>query len=183
MFAGNIGAAQDFQTIIVTAEKLKGHEDIHWVIVGDGRLREWAESEVRARGLSDNFHFLGRHPLEAMPAFFSHADALLVTLKKEPIFALTIPAKIQSYFACGKPVIAALDGEGAMIVEEAGAGVTCPAESPDELVSAILKMYEIPKSEREKMGMNGRKYYEANFDRDMLLDKLEQWMKELVEGR
>lgn len=183
MFAGNIGAAQDFQTIIATAEKLKGHEDIHWVIVGDGRLREWVESEVRTLGLSDKFHFLGRHPLEAMPAFFSHADALLVTLRKEPIFALTIPAKIQSYFACGKPVIAALDGEGAMIIEEAGAGAICPAESPDALVSAILKMYEIPKCEREKMGMNGRKYYEANFDRNMLLEKLDQWMKELVEGR
>lgn len=183
MFAGNIGAAQDFQTIITTAEKLKEHQDIHWVIVGDGRLREWAESEVRTRGLSDNFHFLGRHPLETMPAFFSHADALLVTLRKEPIFALTIPAKIQSYFACGKPVIAALDGEGSMIIEEAGAGVTCPAESPDALVRAILKIYEAPKSEREKMGMSGRRYYEANFDRDILLDKLEGWMRELVEVR
>ncbi|AJE03044.1 glycosyltransferase family 4 protein [Geobacter pickeringii] len=180
MFAGNIGTAQDFQTLIATAEKLKEHRDIHWVIVGDGRMREWAESEVKTRGLNDNFHFLGRHPLETMPAFYSHADALLVTLKKEPIFALTIPAKIQSYLACGRPVIAALDGEGARIVEEAGAGITCPAESADALCNAILKMYKTPKIEREKMGMSGRRYYEANFDRDMLLDKLYQWMKELV---
>lgn len=183
MFAGNIGAAQDFQTIVVAAEKLKGHQDIHWVIVGDGRMREWAESEVSTRGLSDNFHFLGRHPLEAMPAFFSLADVLLVTLRKEPIFALTIPAKIQSYLACGRPVIAALDGVGALIVEEAGAGFTCPAESPDSLVRAILKMYETPKSVREKMGINGRRYYEANFDRNMLLDRLEEWMRDLVVDR
>ena len=118
-----------------------------------------------------------------MPAFFSHADALLVTLRKEPIFALTIPAKIQSYFACGKPVIAALDGEGANVIEEAGAGFTCPGGAPDELAQAVLKMYETPRSEREKMGASGRTYYEANFDRDMLLDRLEVWMRELVEGK
>ena len=179
MFAGNIGVAQDFATIISAAEKLKTRNDIHWIIVGDGRMREWAETESCRLGLSSNFHFLGRYPLEAMPRFFSRADALLVTLRKEPIFSLTIPSKIQSYLACGRPVIAALDGEGARIVEEAGAGVTCPAESPDALVSAVLRMYETTVSEREKMGRNGRKYYEENFDRDMLLDKLEKWMKEM----
>jgi glycosyltransferase involved in cell wall biosynthesis len=183
MFAGNIGAAQDFKTIIASAEKLKEREDIHWIIVGDGRMREWAENEETNRGLSKKFHFLGRHPLEAMPAFFSHADALLVTLRKDPIFTLTIPAKIQSYLACGRPVIAALDGEGAKVIDDAGAGFTCPAENSDALAQAVLKMYETPKSEREKMGACGRAYYEANFDRDMLLDRLEVWMRELVEGK
>ena len=183
MFAGNIGAAQDFETIIAAAERLQWHKDIHWIIVGDGRMRGWSEAEVKNRGLSNNIHFLGRHPLEAMPAFFSHADVLLVTLKKEPIFALTIPSKIQSYLACGKPVIAALDGEGANIIEEAGAGFTCLGGAPDALAQAVLKMYETPKPEREKMGSKGRAYYEANFDRDMLLDRLDGWMRELVEGK
>lgn len=183
MFAGNVGAAQDFQTIIAAADKLREHEDIHWIIVGDGRMREAAETKAIKLGLINNFHFLGRHPLEAMPAFFSHADALLVTLKKEPIFALTIPAKIQSYLACGRPIIAALDGEGARIIDEAGAGISCPAETPHALAQAVLKMYETPKPEREKMGAKGRAYYEANFDRDMLLDRLDGWMRELVEGR
>jgi len=183
MFAGNVGAAQDFKTIIASAEKLKEHENIRWIIVGDGRMREWAENEAKNRGLSKKFHFLGRYPLEAMPAFFSHADALLVTLRKDPIFALTIPAKIQSYLACGRPVIAALDGEGARVIDDAGAGFTCSAENSDALTHAVLKMYETPKSEREKMGASGRAYYEANFDRDMLLDRLEGWMRELVEGK
>lgn len=183
MFAGNIGAAQDFETIIAAAEKLQSRKDIHWIIVGDGRMRSWSEAEVKKRSLSDNIHFLGRYPLEAMPGFFSHADSLLVTLRKDPIFALTIPSKIQSYLACGRPVIAALDGEGANVIEEAGAGFTCPGGSPDALALAVLKMYETPKPEREKMGENGRAYYEANFDRDMLLDRLGVWMKELVESR
>lgn len=180
MFAGNIGAAQDFQTLMAAAETLKCREDIHWIIVGDGRMRAWAESTARSRGLTNNFHFLGRHPLEAMPAFFSRADALLVTLKKEPIFALTIPAKIQSYLACGRPVIAALDGEGARIIKDAGAGFTCPAENAELFAQAVLKMYDTPKAEREKMGMSGRAYYESNFDREMLLDKLVLLMKDLV---
>ena len=180
MFAGNIGAAQDFQTLMAAAEKLKDHRDIHWLIVGDGRMRGWAESAANERGLQGNFHFLGRHPMEAMPAFFSCADALLVTLKKEPIFALTIPAKIQSYLACGRPVIAALDGAGASVIADAGAGYTCPAENSELFAQAVLNMYQTPKAEREKMGMSGRAYYESNFGRDMLLDKLELWMKELV---
>lgn len=182
MFAGNIGAAQDFETIIDAAKRLQCHKDIHWVIVGDGRMRGWAEEEVKKQGLSDNVHFLGRYPIEAMPAYFSHADVLLVTLKKEPIFALTIPSKIQSYLACGRPIIAALDGEGANVIEEAGAGFTCPGGTPDLLAQTVLKMYKTSKHEREKMGASGREYYKANFDRDMLIDKLEGWMKELVEG-
>lgn len=182
MFAGNIGAAQDFKTIISAAENLKINKNIHWIIVGDGRMRQWAESEVVNRGLN-NFHFLGRYPLEAMPSFFAQADALLVTLKKEPIFALTIPSKIQSYLAYGKPVIAALDGEGAKIIDDAGAGLTCHAEDPNGFSKAVLNMYETSKSEREKMGMRGRAYYEANFDREMLLDKLEIWMKGLSIGQ
>lgn len=183
MFAGNIGAAQDFETIIAAAHLLQRYSDIHWIIVGDGRMRGWSEAEVKSRNLSGTVHFFGRYPPDAMPVFFSYADALLVTLKKEPIFALTIPSKIQSYLACGRPVIAALDGEGANIIEDAGAGVTCRSGAPDALARAVLKMYKTSKSEREKMGRSGKAYYEENFDRSMLLDKLEGWMKELIAGR
>lgn len=180
MFAGNIGAAQDFATIISAAKILREYHDIRWIIVGDGRMREWAMQEVRKQQLDGCFHFLGRHPLETMPAFFSSADVLLVTLKKASIFALTIPSKIQAYLACGRPVIAALDGEGAKIIDDAGAGYSCPAESPESLAATVLKMYETPKSEREVMGMSGRRYYEENFDRELLLDRLELWMKSLI---
>lgn len=180
MFAGNIGAAQDFGTIIAAAKLLKGYSKIHWVIVGDGRMREWAEKEILTLGLNGNFHFLGRHPVEEMPALFARADALLVTLKKEPIFALTIPSKIQAYLASGRPVVAAIDGEGARIIDEAGAGVTAPTENPEALARAVVQMYETPGAVREEMGARGRAYYDANFDRNVLLDKLVLWMNELV---
>lgn len=182
MFAGNIGAAQDFETILAAAELLKDRRDLHWVILGDGRRRAWVEDQVRARGLSGTVHLLGRYPPEAMPRFFALADALLVTLKKEPIFALTIPAKVQSYLACGKPVIASLDGEGARVVQEAGAGLTGSAGNPAALADNVLAMYHLSQSQRRAMGLRGRGYFEKHFERQMLLDRLEALMQEVKGG-
>ena len=181
MFAGNIGAAQDFATILKAAENLKGYQDIHWVIVGDGRMRPWVETQVQRRGLKGNIHLLGRHPVQTMPRYFALADVLLVTLRKDPIFELTIPSKVQPYLACARPVIAALDGEGSRIIREAKAGATCPTENPRALSEAVLKIYSMPKKKREAMGLRGRDYFEKHFERTMLLDRLEKWMQELLE--
>jgi colanic acid biosynthesis glycosyl transferase WcaI len=177
MFAGNIGAAQDFETILAAAEMLKDRRDLHWVILGDGRRRAWVEEQVQARGLRGTVHLLGRYPPEAMPRFFALADALLVTLKKDPIFALTIPAKVQSYLACRKPVIASLDGEGALVIEEAGVGLTGPAGNPAVLADNVLQMYNLSKSQRRAMGLRGRGYFKKHFEREMLLDQLEVLMQ------
>jgi len=178
-FAGNIGVAQDFGTILNAAERLKDHREINWVIIGDGRIFSWIQRQVIERDLSETVHLLGRYPAEAMPRFFALSDVLLVTLKKEPIFALTIPSKVQSYLACAKPIIAALDGEGARVVEEAGAGVTCPAENPKALAEAVLNLYNVSKADRKEMGKKGRSYFEKHFERKMLLDRLEGWMEKL----
>ncbi len=140
----------------------------------------WVQRQVIERDLSKTFHLLGRYPAETMPKFFALSDALLVTLKKEPIFELTIPSKVQSYLACAKPVIAALDGEGARVVEEAGAGVTCPAENPKTLAEAVLKLYNVSEKDREDIGQKGRVYFKKHFEREMLIDRLDGWMKELV---
>ena len=180
MFAGNVGAAQDFETIIKAAEQLKRRSDIHWIVLGDGRKFAWVREEIRRRQLESQMHLLGRYPLEAMPAFFAHADVMLVTLRRDPIFALTIPGKVQSYLACGRPVLAALDGEGARIIEAAGAGNTCPSENPEALAAAVLELAEISKETRERMGKQGADYYHVHFDRKVLLDKLEGWMHDLV---
>jgi len=182
-FAGNIGAAQDFGTILKAAEILKEHTEINWVIIGDGRMLKWVQRQVIKRGLSETVHLLGRYPAEAMPRFFALSDVLLVTLKKEPIFALTIPSKVQSYLACAKPIVAALDGEGARVVEEADAGVTCAAENPEALAKAVLKLYNVSEADRKEMGKKGRSYFEKHFKREMLLDRLDGWMKKLVTQR
>lgn len=180
LFAGNIGAAQDFETILTVAERLKDYRDIHWVILGDGRRFAWVKEQVELRGLTRSFHLKGRHPANAMPEFFSQADVMLVTLKRDPLFALTVPGKIQSYMACGRPVIAALDGEGGRLIDEAGAGLSVPAEDITGLSEAILTMYRLPKEEREMMGIRGKTYCHKNFDRETLMDRLEGWMRELA---
>jgi glycosyltransferase involved in cell wall biosynthesis len=179
-FAGNIGAAQDFNTILAAAENLKHVHDIHFVILGDGRMLPWVKKEVQRRDLQETFHLLGRYPAEAMPNFFALSDVLLVTLKKEPIFALTIPSKIQSYLACAKPIIAALDGEGAKIIKEAEAGVACPAEDPVALSEAVLRLYKMSDKKLKAMGLSARCYFDKNFEREMLLNQLEGWMRQLV---
>ncbi len=179
MFAGNIGVAQDFQTILDAAELLKEYDDIHWIIVGDGRMRLWVEEEIEKRQLTNTVHLAGKYPAEKMSLFFAGADAMLATLKKEPIFALTIPAKVQSYLACARPVIAALEGEGARIIDEARAGIICPPENPEALSHAVLAMYHIPLKERETMGERGRNYFELHFERSMLMEQLDRWMQSL----
>ena len=81
--------------------------------------------------------------------------------------------------SCARPIIAALDGEGARVVEEAGAGLTCPAENPDALAKTILKMYHMTAAERDSMARQGRIYFEKNFERNMLLNRLDGWLSEL----
>ena len=179
MFAGNIGAAQDFETVIAAAAQLRDHPAIQWIVLGDGRLFERVKQQVEKHGLQGTFHLLGRQPVETMPRYFALADTMLVTLKKEPIFALTIPAKVQSYLACAKPMIAALDGEGARVIDEAGAGLAVPPEDAAALASAVLAMYKMAPAERMAMGTRGRKYFEQHFERDMLLRRLDGWVLQL----
>ncbi|MBY0246150.1 MAG: glycosyltransferase family 4 protein [Nitrospiraceae bacterium] len=180
MFAGNIGAAQSFATILSAAETLRDHHRIHWIILGEGRQSDWVRQEITRRRLERSVHMLGQHPMESMPEWFARADVLLVTLKSDPIFALTIPSKIQSYMACGRPILAALDGEGARVVKEACAGLVVSAEDAAALAEAVLHMSNMPLSEREMLGQNGRRYFLQEFDRDTLLARLDSWMKELV---
>lgn len=182
MYAGNIGTAQSFETVLSAAERLKSYPDIHWVVLGDGRVAPWVRAQIAERDLAGCVHLLGRYPMEAMPRYFSLADAMLVTLKDAPIFGLTIPARVQSYLACGRPIIAGMNGEGARVVKEAGAGLTAAAEDAEALADAVLKMYKMPKPEREAMGARGRDYFLAHFEDNLLMDRLERLMKEMAEG-
>lgn len=183
MFAGNIGAAQDFPTVVAAAELTRESKDIHWVIVGDGRMRAWVEEQVRARGLGATFHLIGQRPPERMPRYFAHADVLLATLRREPIFAYTIPSKLQSYLACGKPVVVALEGEGGRIVQESGAGWVVPPEDPRALADAVLAASELPGPEREAMGNRGETFFREHFEREKLLSRLEAELAEAVQAR
>ena len=176
MFTGNIGASQDFGTVLSVAERLKEHKDIHFVIVGNGRAREWVEQQIVERGLNETVHCVGSYPLEAMPATFAKADVLFAALKDEPIFALTVPAKIQAYMSSGKPIISMINGEAMELVREVGCGMAVAAEDSKAFADAVLQMSQLSQSEREQMGNRGREFASNNFDFTKQMTLLEEIM-------
>ena len=173
MFAGNIGEAQDFDNILNAAGMTKNDKSIKWLIVGDGRAREKAEKRVELEGLQDTVLFLGRFPISEMPSLFCHADAMLVSLKREFIFSLTVPTKIQSYMAFGKPVLTMIDGEGKRIVEEAGCGFTAAAEDFVSLADNVMRMRMLSIEERELMGSCGAAYYDDHFSKATVIQSID----------
>ncbi|MBP8143857.1 MAG: glycosyltransferase family 4 protein [Inhella sp.] len=177
MFAGNLGEAQDLPAVLDAAERLRERSDIHWLLVGDGRAAAMVREQIQRRGLTQTVFMLGRHPLERMPDFFKGADALLVSLKPEPIFALTVPGKVQSYLASGRPVIAMLDGEGAEVIGRSGAGLTCPAGRPDLLAERVLQLAALDKAQRDAMGQRGQAFARNEFGRQGLMDQFEGWLQ------
>ena len=168
IFAGNIGVAQGLETIIDCARLLLTYSDVKFVILGDGanldHLKNYAKNVP-------NVIFKGRKPLESMPDYFSLADILLVHLRRDPLFSLTIPSKIQSYLACGKLIVGGLDGSGRDVIEAAG-GVVCEPDSAMSMRDAILSIYNMPKIEREKLGWQAFEYYKLHFSRDQVLNQL-----------
>ena len=176
LFAGNLGEAQSLNTIIGAADLLR-NEKITWFIIGDGRKKKWLQNEIKIRKLSKIIHLIGKKPAKKMPEYFSHADALLVTLSSNPIFSVTIPGKIQSYLACGKPIIAALDGEGARVINKSKSGVSVGSENYKKLAKAVLKFSSMSNIEIKKKGNLAKRFYDLNFKRDKLITKIENILK------
>jgi colanic acid biosynthesis glycosyl transferase WcaI len=174
LFAGNIGAAQSFETLVEAVERLD--DSIQWIVLGNGHRLEWLQQQVRERGLSGRLRLLPARPAAEMPRYFSAADALLVSLRDDPVFALTIPSKLQSYLACARPVLAVLSGEGARVVEAAGAGIVVAPGDAAGLAAAARRMQALPAADRSAMGARGREYYEQHFDRRNVIDRIENLM-------
>ena len=183
MFAGNMGDAQDFPAILNAAETLRNHKNIRWLIVGDGRVSNWVRQECKRRGLEDNILLLGSYPVGKMPSFYACADALLVSLKNEEVFNMTIPGKVQSYLASAKPIIGMLNGEGANVILESGAGYVGSAGDATALVENVLKMEKLSIQQRQTLGQSGHDYYKKEFDKIKLIDKLENLLLSSVQGK
>lgn len=171
VFAGNVGAGQAVEVIVEAAALLKDHPAIRFVVFGQGSRWDWMREQVQLRGLT-NLHLPGRYPIETMPGLMQKAAALLVTLADQPIFAATVPNKVQAYMAAGRPILACLNGEGARLVAEAGAGLTVPAEDAQGLATAVLRLYQMSAEERAALGANGRRYFKEHFDHEQLTDQL-----------
>jgi len=174
MFAGNLGESQDIESLLQAANIVKNRKDIVWLIVGDGRYRNFLEHGIHANGLTETVFMLGKHPIENMPYFFSKADAMLVSLKKDPVFELTVPAKLQTYMASKMPILAMLSGEGNSIVVTAECGLVCESGDYEGLASNVSIMVETNKEKFLEFGSNGYDYYLKQFSKDKIIDKLDQ---------
>lgn len=159
LFAGNIGVMQGMDTVVDAANNLK-EEDVIIDIVGDGSELEHLKSKVNRLRLP-NIIFHGRHDVSEMPQFYNQADAMLVTLTANPAISLTLPGKVQSYMAAGKPIIGAVNGEANLVISEAQCGYCGPAEDASKLAENIRRFIE--DNDVEQQGYNARKYYEKHF--------------------
>lgn len=183
VFAGNVGEAQDLEAVVRAADLSRDDPRLRWVIVGDGRALAAAKASVAAFALGDRVTFVGRFPASRMPEFFKSADALLVSLKPVPLFALTIPSKIQTYMASGRAILAMLDGEGRRVVDEAGAGLSVGAGDSAGLAAAARRLSAASPEDLRSMAQSGRNYADKEFERDTLVTRVENWMGEAAHAR
>lgn len=161
-YAGNVGEAQDFENIF-EAMLLLQNFSISWVIIGDGRYRSKLQEKVHQCGLDSKVKFMGNHPLEKMPEFFQKSDVMFLSLKDEDIFKLTVPAKLQTYMASGKPVVAMLSGEGAELIKKSNCGYVSESGDYKNFADLILKLFRLPQEEIAQLGKNGEIYYSMHF--------------------
>ena len=171
IFTGNIGQAQGLDILPKTAKLLKG-KNVRFVIVGDGRYREEFEKEIQERGVGDLFTLIERQPAERIPELLAACDAAFLSFMDSPLFEKTIPAKLQSYMACGMPIIASASGESERIITEAECGVCSPIGDEKALSEQIEKMI---KSSLDKMSANSRQYCEEKFDKQSIMDEWDRW--------
>lgn len=177
MFAGNVGAAQSLTTVLQAAELLRDIPNLRFHIVGDGSELENLKAIAKEKDLSQVI-FHGRKPAEEMPRYYAMADAMMVTLTADPFVGMTLPAKVQSYMAAGKPVLAAANGEIPQVLQAAGCGFCAPAEDGAALANAIRQFIDTP--DRDSLGKNARVYYENHFTREQFMNTLVQELSALA---
>jgi len=179
LFAGNIGTSQDMENVALAALELKQYSDIKFILVGDGRSKSFVEEFIKEHHLEDTIYLMGKHPIEAMSSFFNKADGLLVTLKDELIFNVTVPAKVQAYMSASKPILAMMNGEGASLINEAKCGFSAKAGDYAALAQIVLKLYHLNVEERSAMGKLGAAYYDKHFKMENCINNL----NEIIEGK
>ena len=173
VFTGNIGDAQDFPHVIEAAKILKENNRIQFIIIGEGRKKEWVEEQIKLYDLT-NVKCLGRFPMTTMPYFYRQASILFLALKDQPIFALTAPAKLQAYMAAGKPIVGMINGDGADLIKEADCGWSVPAEDSSALANLLLRLSHEDNLILDMKGQNGKAYSEHHFNFKKSIDRLEE---------
>lgn len=172
IFTGNIGTAQGLQILPKTAEILR-NENVKFVIVGDGRYLETLTEEIKKYQVNDKFVLVPRQTAETIPTLLASCEAAFISFAKDELWTKTIPAKLQSYMACGMPVIAAAEGETARIIKESECGKCCELGNAQQLGLIIREMMQ---SDMKTMGKNSRRYFEKNFAKKKLMDRMDNYL-------
>ena len=180
VFTGNFSPAQALPTVIRAAGRARalGAEHLHLLLVGDGMSRPELETLVKNEGLEDLVTFWGSVPPEEVPRFTALADGLVASLNDSPDLGLTVPAKIASYMAAAKPLLASMDGEGAAAVSMSGGGLASPACDETALAENMLRLYRMEPAARQRMGRAAYAWYESHYTRAALLAQLERFILE-----
>lgn len=183
LFAGNLGLVQGLDTIVDTAAALPPASNALLALVGDGTDRQRLQQQVARRGLGHRVQFLDRRPMDAMPALFAGADALLVHLRRSELSRLVIPTKTLAYLAAGRPIVMAMEGAAADLVAEAEAGLVLPSEDAPRLVEAIERLRTLPEDERCAMGERARAYLSSRFAHDVVIPQYEAVLRRVAAAR
>ena len=173
IFTGNIGTAQGLQILPLVAELLT-NENVKFIIVGDGRYLKEFQQEIKKRGVQNQFIMISRQPAERIPELLSACDAAFLSFQNDELWTKTIPAKLQSYMACGMPIIAAADGETARIINLANCGLCCPIGDAEKLNIRIKEMLNLNLNVFKK---NSRQFFCENFDKKKLMDEMEYYFR------
>ena len=171
VFTGNIGEAQGLDIILKAAQKTKAYPQINWILIGDGRARQRLEDEAKKQQL-ENLFFLGRKPEKAIPYYLNKADCALLILSSNKVFDMTLPAKLQTYMACGKPILGSVNGEAAELIRESQSGRCCPAGDSDALAKAAIELCQEDTKTLSNLAQNSKNCYLENFKKEKVLKEL-----------
>jgi len=160
VFAGNMGHAQALDAVLDAAALLTAtHPTIRFIFVGGGIDAERLAQKARSEQLT-NVIFLPRRPVAEIGGILRKADVLLVHLKDDPLFRITIPSKTQAYLAVGRPILMGVRGDAARLVEMAGAGIICSPEDPESIARCVAELYALTSDQRESLGKKAKEFYE-----------------------
>jgi glycosyltransferase involved in cell wall biosynthesis len=182
LFAGNLGEAQNLEAAIDVMSEFRDNKKIKLVFLGDGRRKSHLIDKTAKLHLTDTVFFPGRFPLACMPWFMKKSDVLFVSLKDELIFNVTIPSKVQFYMSQGKPILAMLNGDGAELITKADCGIAVPANNAESLKAAIQEFSQKDKTELDRIGQNGRKYYDTHFQKMHRIKQLDAVFQQINKG-
>jgi len=163
-YAGAIGMANDIDVVVQSADILHFRDDIHFLVVGDGKERKRLEFDAKKRNLT-NITFAGSFPKSEMETVLAASDACIAILRNITMFTTTYPNKVFDYMAAGRPIVLAIDGVIRDVVEAAQGGVFVQPGDPHAMASAILQLADHP-GHAGQMGRNARRYVVRHFNRD-----------------